>query len=231
MNTFSVYPTAFQRRYCRQQSRCLAVLAFVCVVPLASIRGDNRTRTSYRSASKVHQAPEVVYRLSPFDLVKVSVYGQDDLECEQRISDKGILSMPLLGGVLVGNSTVSEAEDLVEQMFVQQQYLRNPVVSISIQEFAPKMVTILGEVEKPGAIAIPPGQNGIPLLVAVAGAGGFTGTAKLTQVRVTRASRGASAKQVEIVNAGKLLDSIEAGKITSIVVHPDDIIFIPRRVF
>jgi polysaccharide export outer membrane protein len=152
------------------------------------------------------------------------------LECEQRISDKGILSMPLLGGIVVGNFTVSEAEDLVERAFVQQQYLRKPVVSISIKEFAPKIVTILGEVEKPGAIAIPPGRNGIPLLVAVAGAGGFTGTAKLTQVRVTRASRGASAK-VEVVNAGKLLDSIEAGQSASIVVHPDDIIFIPRRVF
>ena len=205
------------------------VLMLACVIPLDVIWGAGRTRT--RSTQKVYQAPEVVYKLSPFDLVRVTVYGQDDLACEQRISDKGILSMPLLGGILVGNSTVSEAEDLVEQVFVQQQYLRNPVVSISIQEFAPKMVTILGEVEQPGAIAIPPGQNGVPLLVAVAGAGGFTGTAKLTQVRVTRASRGAAEQQIDIVNAGKLLDSIETGQSRSIVVHPDDIVFVPKRVF
>lgn len=211
------------------KSWLLPVLALACVIPLDVILGAGRTRT--RSTQKVYQAPQVVYKLSPFDLVKVSVYGQDDLACEQRISDKGILSMPLLGGILVGNSTVSEAEDLVEQVFVQQQYLRNPVVSISIQEFAPKMVTILGEVEQPGAIAIPPGQNGVPLLVAVAGAGGFTGTAKLTQVRVTRASRGAVAQQIDIVNAGKLLDSIETGQSRSMVVHPDDIIFVPKRVF
>lgn len=211
------------------KSWLLPVLVLACVIPLDVILGAGRTRT--RSTHKVYQAPQVVYKLSPFDLVKVSVYGQDDLACEQRISDKGILSMPLLGGILVGNSTVSEAEDLVEQVFVQQQYLRNPVVSISIQEFAPKMVTILGEVEQPGAIAIPPGQNGVPLLVAVAGAGGFTGTAKLTQVRVTRASRGAVPQQIDIVNAGKLLDSIETGQSRSMVVHPDDIIFVPKRVF
>jgi polysaccharide export outer membrane protein len=172
-----------------------------------------------------------VYKLSPFDLVQVSVYGQDDLGCEQRISDKGILSMPLNGGVSVGNYTVSDAEDLVERAFVQQQYLRNPVVSISIKEFAPKIVTVLGEVEQPGAVAIPPGRNGIPLLVAVAGAGGFSGTAKLTQVRVTRASTAASVKRIDIINAGKLLDSIKAGHSASIVVHPDDIVFVPRRVF
>jgi protein involved in polysaccharide export with SLBB domain len=212
------------------KSWLLPVLALACVIPLDVILGAGRTR-HFRSNEKVYQAPQVVYKLSPFDLVKVSVYGQDDLACEQRISDKGILSMPLLGGILVGNSTVSEAEDLVEQVFVQQQYLRNPVVSISIQEFAPKMVTILGEVEQPGAIAIPPGQNGVPLLVAVAGAGGFTGTAKLTQVRVTRASRGAVPQQIDIVNAGKLLDSIETGQSRSMVVHPDDIIFVPKRVF
>ena len=213
----------------QSKSWLLPVLVLACVIPLDVILGAGRTRT--RSPQKVYQAPEVVYKLSPFDLVRVTVYGEDDLACEQRISDKGILSMPLLGGILVGNSTVSEAEDLVEQVFVQQQYLRNPVVSISIQEFAPKMVTILGEVEQPGAIAIPPGQNGVPLLVAVAGAGGFTGTAKLTQVRVTRASRGAAAQQIDIVNAGKLLDSIETGQSRSIVVHPDDIVFVPKRVF
>ena len=213
----------------QSNSWLLLVLVLTCVIPLDVILGAGRTRT--RSPQKVYQAPEVVYKLSPFDLVRVTVYGEDDLACEQRISDKGILSMPLLGGILVGNSTVSEAEDLVEQVFVQQQYLRNPVVSISIQEFAPKMVTILGEVEQPGAIAIPPGQNGVPLLVAVAGAGGFTGTAKLTQVRVTRASRGAATQQIDIVNAGKLLDSIETGQSRSIVVHPDDIVFVPKRVF
>ncbi|MBT4756994.1 MAG: hypothetical protein HOO08_01220 [Opitutae bacterium] len=213
----------------QSNSWLLPVLVLACVIPLDVILGAGRTRT--RSPQKVYQAPEVVYKLSPFDLVRVTVYGEDDLACEQRISDKGILSMPLLGGILVGNSTVSEAEDLVEQVFVQQQYLRNPVVSISIQEFAPKMVTILGEVEQPGAIAIPPGQNGVPLLVAVAGAGGFTGTAKLTQVRVTRASRGAAAQEIDIVNAGKLLDSIEAGQSRSMLVHPDDIVFVPKRVF
>lgn len=228
MDTFALYKCALLRRYHKQiRYRVLAVVFFF-VVPWIFVQGADRIS---RPAARVHQAPEVVYRLSPFDLVKVSVYGEDDLGCVQRISDKGVLSMPLLGGVAVGNYTVSEAEDLVERAFVKQQYLRNPVVSISIEEFAPKIVTILGEVEKPGPVAIPPGRNGIPLLVAVAGAGGFTGTAKLTQVRVTRASRGASAKQVEIVNAGKLIDSIEAGKSVSIVVHPDDIIFIPRRVF
>ena len=212
------------------KSWLLPVLVLTCVVPIVASWGASRTR-HFRSTEKLYQAPEVVYKLSPFDLVKVSVYGQEDLACEQRISDKGILSMPLLGGILVGNSTVSEAEDLIEQVFVQQQYLHKPVVSISIQEFAPKMVTILGQVEQPGAIAIPPGQNGVPLLVAVAGAGGFTGTAKLTQVRVTRAPRGTSTQQIDIVNAGKLLDSIEAGQIVSIVVHPDDIVFVPKRVF
>ena len=40
----------------------------------------------------------MVYKLSPFDLVLVSVYGQQDLHSEQRISDQGHLLIPLLGG-------------------------------------------------------------------------------------------------------------------------------------
>lgn len=227
MDTFAVYQSALPLRCCRHNWCWRAAFAFFLVAPLMLVQAVERIRPATIST----QAPEVVYKLSPFDLVQVSVYGQDDLKCEQRISDKGILSMPLLGGIRVGGFTVSEAEDLVERAFVQQQYLRHPVVSLSIREFALKTVTVLGEVERPGAIAIPPGQNGVPLLVAVAGAGGFTGTAKLTQVRVTRAARGGSSKRMDIINAGKLLDSIQAGQSALIVVHPDDIVFVPRRVF
>lgn len=209
----------------------LWVVLVLCVtVPYLSVQGRDRTRTQ-RPAAKVFTTAEMVYQLSPFDLVAVSVYGQEDLQCEQLISDKGVLSMPLLGAVPVGGLTVAEAESLVARMLVQQEYLRNPVVNISIREFAPKIVTVLGEVEKPGAVAIPPGRNGIPLLVAVAGAGGFTGTAKLSQVCVTRASRDASTHQKDILDAGKLVNSIESGHSTSVIVHPDDIVFVPKRVF
>lgn len=176
---------------------------------------------------------DVVYKLSPFDLVLFSVYGQEELGSEQRITDQGHLSIPLLGEVAVGGLTVSEAANLIEASFVKEEYLRRPVITISIKEFAPKVVTVLGEVEKPGSVEIPPGRNGIPVQIAIAGAGGFTGTAKITEVRVSAGSseRGGQSQSM-VVNMSKLLDSkAELKEGDLFMVHPDDIIFVPRRVF
>ncbi len=176
---------------------------------------------------------ETYYQLSPFDLVDVSVYGEDDLATEQRISDNGELSIPLLGNVKVGGLTVSAAAKLIEKSFIEAEYLRKPVVTISIKEFAPKTVTVMGQVEKPGSIEISPGRNGIPLPVAIAEAGGFTGTAKTTEVRITRGG-GASGAESNfiIVNAAKLLESTSKVEERDVfIVYPDDIVFVPRRVF
>ncbi|MFW5874436.1 MAG: polysaccharide biosynthesis/export family protein [Verrucomicrobiota bacterium] len=179
-----------------------------------------------------------VYKLQPFDLVQVSVYGEEDLASEQRISDNGTVSMPLLGEVEIGGLKVNSAAKKIEQAFIDGEYIRRPVVTISIAEFSPKTVTVLGQVEEPGSVTIPPGKNGLPLQVAIAGAGGFTGTAKMTEVHVTRggAERNGDGSGDEsnfiVVNVDKILESVgEADGADPVVVYPDDIVFVPRRVF
>ncbi|RPG86331.1 MAG: polysaccharide export protein EpsE, partial [Coraliomargarita sp. TMED73] len=47
------------------------------------------------------------YLLSPVDKLTISVYGQPDLQSEQRISDAGTVSIPLLGEIIIGGLTVS----------------------------------------------------------------------------------------------------------------------------
>ena len=202
------------------------------LVPLMFLQGAERLSRTFRSEAEVHRVEEVVYKLSPFDLLKVTVYGEKDLDSEQRISDKGMLSVPLVGEVSVGGLTVSAAAQKIERSFVEQEYLRNPIVTISIKDFAPKVVTVLGEVESPGSIEIPPGRNGIPVQIAIAEAGGFTGTAKTTEVNVTRATAVSGSRSRAVVNVDKILKSkgSSAGA-SGFFVYPDDVIFVPRRVF
>ncbi|MFT4900919.1 MAG: protein involved in polysaccharide export with SLBB domain [Lentimonas sp.] len=174
---------------------------------------------------------EIVYRLAPFDLVELSVYGQADLRIRQRVSDEGTLFLPLLGGVSIGGETVAHVSDLIERLYIERGYLRAPVVSINIEEFSPKVVTVLGEVESPGTVEIPPGRNSIPILVAVAGVGGFTGMAKLAEVQVKTTGAGSSRLQLRTVNINKALEAIESGSGESYLAKPDDIVFVPKRVF
>lgn len=175
---------------------------------------------------------QIIYKLSAFDKVSITVYGQPDLETEQLITDTGEVFLPLLGGVEVGGLTVAEASKAIEKAFIDEEYLRKPVVTISIEEFAPKVVTVLGEVEDPGSVTIPPGRNGLPIQIAIAGAGGFTGSAKTNDVSVTRANPESETSANEKVNVDKLLESRASDQAQNLfIVYPDDVIFVPRRVF
>ena len=172
------------------------------------------------------------YLLSPVDMLMVSVYGQPDLDSQQRISDAGKVSIPLLGEVSIGGLTVSAAQKKIEADFTSEQFLVRPIVTISILEFSPKVVTVLGEVERPGSIKIPVGRNSLSVQVAIAEAGGFTGAAQKTEVQVQRASTTSELESPEtlIVNVSELLQASDRPKKLTLA-GPDDIIFVPRRLF
>ena len=175
-----------------------------------------------------------LYLLSSFDKVSISVYGQQDLSSSQCISDEGAVSVPLLGDILVAGSTVSQAQKLIERAFIEQLYLVNPVVTISIDEFSPKVVTVLGEVEKPGSIEIPPGRNNLPIQVLIAEAGGFSGAAQKTEVHVNRETLQIDAfkKKTIIVDISAMLEMSGDGLVNNVFfVQPGDIVFVPRRLF
>ena len=172
------------------------------------------------------------YLLSPVDMLMVSVYGQPDLDSQQRISDAGKVSIPLLGEVSIGGLTVSAAQKKIEADFISEQFLVRPIVTISIVEFSPKVVTVLGEVESPGSIKIPVGRNSLSVQVAIAEAGGFTGAAQKTEVQLQRASTTSELESPEtlIVNVSELLQASDRPKKLTLA-GPDDIIFVPRRLF
>ena len=66
--------------------------------------------------------------------------------------------------------------------------------------------------------------------MVIAGSGGFTGTAKVTQVRVTRDKKGPDGQPVvEEFNMDKIVSATsEKGEV---LIYPDDVVVVPRRVF
>jgi len=171
-----------------------------------------------------------VYLLAPFDKISVSVYGEPDLSTQQRISDSGTAQIPLIGEVDIGGKTVSQAARSIETEFVSQEFLRKPVVTISIEEFAPKVLTVMGEVNEPGSITLAPGINGVPIQIAVAEAGGFKNTAKTGEVSVTRAQPEGDEASVVVVDVDQMLSKANATE-APFMVRPGDVVFVPRRVF
>ena len=134
------------------------------------------------------------------DLVRVTVFKEDDMLTEARVSKSGNITLPLIGPIHVEGKTVTEAASDIRAR-LDKDYIINPQVTLTIMEYAPKWVTVMGEVQKPSQVAIPP-QGGLDLMGAIALAGGFTRVADPSNIILRRLVNGRDV--VLKVNARKL---------------------------
>src|SRR5215472_1804692 len=137
--------------------------------PIAKPADDNT------ASKQMDVLPDV--KLGPGDLVEVSVYGVPELATKTRISNEGELYLPLIDYVHVAELSLEEAQKLVEKRLEDGGFVRNPHVSIFVDEYSSQGVTVLGEVTKPG---IYPVLGDRKLLDMISSAGGLTDKAGRT---------------------------------------------------
>jgi polysaccharide export outer membrane protein len=121
------------------------------------------------------------YRLGPEDQVRVTVFNDPRLTGDFRITDAGMLALPLVGSVPAAGRTTTQVERAVERVMAQRNLFRDPSVAIQVIEYRP--VFVLGQVERGGRF---PYQPGMTALSAVAVAGGFNYRALQDSMSVTR---------------------------------------------
>jgi polysaccharide export outer membrane protein len=107
---------------------------------------DARVRGA--AATWVSAAP-ADYVLAPQDLVLLQVFRQPDLKVEQRVDASGQITVPLVGNMKIAGMTTREAEAQLAKAFIEGEFLRDPQVSLSIVEYAPRGVSVIGEVKQP----------------------------------------------------------------------------------
>ena len=131
------------------------------------------------------EAPSSSIRLGPGDLVEVSVYGVPELATRARISNDGDLYLPLIDYVHVADLSLEEAQKLIEKRLDDGGFVRNPHVTIFVNDYASQGVTVLGEVAKPGIYPILGERRLFDLFSA---AGGLTEKASRT-VSISRRNK------------------------------------------
>jgi polysaccharide export outer membrane protein len=146
------------------------------------------------------------YRIGGQDLLSISVFGVQELSKEVRVNARGQVSLPLIGTVLAGGSTVQELEAELARKY-SATYLQNPQVSVFVKEFASQRVTMEGAIGKPGIYPI---TGKLTLLQAIAMAGGVNErTADLSGIVVMRQVDGrrmAAAYDLRLLRKGALED-------------------------
>ena len=103
------------------------------------------------------------------DTLRVAVFGQPDMLTEGRVSDRGMISLPLVGEVKVAGATTTEAANRIAEALKSGQFLKNPQVSVAVLTARSRQVSVLGMVARPGRYVIEDPKGGIAEVIAAAG--------------------------------------------------------------
>lgn len=122
------------------------------------------------------------YYIGPFDKLDIDVFGVEELQRTVQIDASGMLSFPLIGVVEASGKTPGELATAIEER-LRGNYVRDPNVTVNLNETVSQVVTVDGQVANPGVFAV---VGKMTLERAVARAGGVTELAKLSDVVVFR---------------------------------------------
>lgn len=164
------------------------------------------------------------YVLQPSDLLRVVVFQEPDLFREVRISQESTINLPLIGMLDLKGKTVRQTEEMIRELY-DRDYLKNPQITITVAEYTPRTVQVMGAVNQPGAIPFTPEQS-MNLLEAIARAGSFNRLADRRRVRLTRTMEDGQTKN-ETINAD---DLIQGNSAEQWLLRKGDIIFVPERI-
>jgi len=164
------------------------------------------------------------YVLKPSDVLQVNIYQEEDLNKSVRIEADGTVTLPLIEKIKVGGMTVAEAQSLITDLY-NRDYLVDPQISVLVVSFSPKVVRILGSVNRPGVVQMPPDRD-LTLTEAIAQANGISRLGNPKSITIKRVDEQGRAQQME-VNFSRIVT--DAG-VKDIVLQEGDTIWVPERI-
>jgi polysaccharide biosynthesis/export protein len=155
------------------------------------------------------------FKLSPGDLISVSIFQEPDYQSTVRINEQGAIQLPLLGSVPLEGLTVHEAQARIADRLRTGGFYRDPTVIIQVLDTVNSTVTITGEMH-----VIVPVSTERSLRDVLLTAGGLPAAASHT-IKIVRPGM----ENPIVVNLGTDLASSTAANVP---VRPHDIIQISR---
>ncbi|NMM39116.1 MAG: polysaccharide export protein EpsE [Glaciimonas sp.] len=158
--------------------------------------------------------------LGPNDVVKISVYGNPDLSLETRVSQTGSITFPLVGEVKVGGFATSAAEKEIAGLLMSGGFVLKPQVNILVTSQQSQLVSVLGQVAKPGRYPID-GKHSLIDILALAGGVVPEGGDTVTLIR----NRNGQSKK-EVID---LIDMVRSGNMKKdLDLITDDVVYVER---
>jgi len=160
--------------------------------------------------------------LGPGDVFSVRVYGEDAMTGSHQVAPDGTINFPLLGAIEVSGLEPTQVAKKIQTELRERDLLRNPHVSVYVEAYSSKLVSVVGAVANPGTFPLEPGMT---VVQAISMAGGFSSLADRDGTVVTRHVGD------EIIRYRVPVARVTKGQAEDIEVAAGDIIFVPERLF
>jgi polysaccharide export outer membrane protein len=180
---------------------------------------ESRTTTEARRPSAI--AVESFYRLQPSDVFDVTYRYTPEYDVTVMVRPDGFVTLPIVGEVRVGGLTTAEARRAIVKQASTR--LRDPELTVELKDFQKPRIFVGGQVGEPGEFEL---RGRVTLLEAIAMAGGFTKSAKHSQVVLFR--RYDDERAVTRVVDAKALERPQH-MVENPVLIPGDFLFVPQN--
>jgi polysaccharide export outer membrane protein len=197
--------------------RWLDFLLAVLLITALLACGSSKTNSHVNLPPPTEQSA-----LGPGDVFHMEIVGEKDLPTEYQVASDGTVDFPYIHSLKIEGLEPQQVARLVRQRLVQQKFLTDPSVIVTVKEYNSKRITVLGQVQKPGSFPFAPGMT---LIQVVSLAGGLTSIANKDRVNLTRKEKDGSRTVVMSVEA------ITEGRSPDIPLQAGDQIYVHERIF
>ena len=152
-------------------SYCLLLVLMVAVQPLGAQPAESSETSEYVIGVE--------------DRLTVSVWQQPDLSLSVVVRPDGMITVPLVGDVKAAGRTPGELSGQLTEAL--SRYVKEPIVTVSVEEINHFKIYVLGEVNTQGVLQL---SRPTRLLQAIALSGGLTPYANKSHIVLIRHENG-----------------------------------------
>jgi polysaccharide export outer membrane protein len=194
---------------------------------------------------RVASIPGKDYRIGAGDILRVTIYGHEDLSQTVLVQPNGRFAFPLIGVVEAAEATPAELEARIRSALAKG-LIRDPQITVVVQEYRSRIVYVVGEVTRPGAYALagdtsvveilsragPLSANASSEVVVVRPAAQVARPILPTEVATAKDAGAGGTAQAEVLRVD--MREIRAGRLDkNLALKANDTVFVPEaaRIF
>lgn len=194
-----------------------------CTIRVGENNADRQaaSQTSFEAGNGEEEEDHLSF-IGAGDKINIQVYNEKELSGVYQVSPEGYITFPFIGEIKVDGLNIFTLATKISSK-LKEGYLKEPNVTVLVEEFVSKRIFVLGQVKKAGSFPI---RRRMSVIEAISLAGGFTNLADLSNVVVTR--KGGDGREKRFVVDIK---SIVNGAKENFYLDAGDIVFVGERFF